>query len=167
MERTRILVLQTGGTIDKDYPRGKGSYAFEITEPAAKRVLGAVNPNFDYEIRSVLRKDSLDMTQRDRRLLYDVCSRSDADKILITHGTDTMVKTARALSLIKGKLIVLTGSLLPERFVGSDAAFNIGTAIGAMNVLTEGVYIAMSGRIYAANNVVKANNGQFVERKRA
>lgn len=149
----KILFIQTGGTIDKDYPRTSGGYAFEITSPAVLRILENAGPAFGYEIRELMRKDSLDLTAEDRRLIREACMESGADKIIITHGTDTMIETAEALADIPGKTIILTGAMRPERFANSDAAFNIGVAVGALNAAAAGVYIAMNGRLYAHNRV--------------
>jgi L-asparaginase len=161
----KIVFIQTGGTIDKDYPRAKGGYAFEIGEPAVKRILQKANPNFDFKIISILKKDSLDITEGDRMKIRDACDKTAANRIIVTHGTDTMIETAEKLSSIRGKVIVLTGAMKPERFVDSDASFNVGTAVGAVNVLQRGVYIAMNGRIYPWNKVKRnSHTGQFVEK---
>jgi L-asparaginase len=161
----RILFIQTGGSIDKDYPRVVKGYGFEIGEPAVERILGRVSLNFEYEILSVLRKDSLDITDEDREKIYDVCVKADSGKIIVTHGTDTMIETAKKLSSIKDKVIVLTGAMRPERFRDSDADFNLGTAIGGINVLENGVYIAMNGRVCSWNKVKRdLETGQFVEK---
>ena len=161
----KIAFIQTGGTIDKDYPRAKGGYAFEIGEPAVKRILQKANLNFDFEIISILKKDSLDITEDDRKKIRDACEKAATDKIVVTHGTDTMIETAEKLSSIKGKVIVLTGAMKPEKFVDSDASFNLGTAVGAVNVLQQGVYLAMNGRIYLWNKVKRnSHTGQFVEK---
>jgi len=160
----RIVFIQTGGTIDKDYPRKDRGYAFEIGEPAVERIMQKVHPNFDYKVVSILKKDSLDITDNDRQKIYKACLKADSKKILITHGTDTIIDTAKKLSTIKNKVIILTGAMKPEKFSDSDAAFNVGTAIGAINVLDKGVYIAMNGRIYPWNEVERnRENGQFVE----
>lgn len=160
----QITFVQTGGSIDKDYPRATSGYAFEIGEAAVKRILEQFKLNFDYEVVPLLQKDSLDMTDIDRERIYQTCENA-GDKIIITHGTDTMIKTAEKLSDIEGKVIILTGATKPERFKNSDAAFNIGTAIGAANVLEDGVYIAMNGRVYAWNKVERnMKTGKFVEK---
>lgn len=152
----KIAFIQTGGTIDKDYPKATGGYAFEIGEPAVKRILQRISPNFDFEIISILKKDSLDITGEDRQKIRDACEKAAADRIIVTHGTDTMIETAEKLSSIKGKVIVLTGAMRPERFVDSDASFNLGTAVGAINLLQQGVYIAMNGRIYPWSKVKRS-----------
>ncbi len=160
----KILFIQTGGTIDKDYPKKVKGYNFEIGNAAALTILSKVAPNFDYKSVSLFKKDSLDIEEKDRKKLYDFCEKTSFSKIIITHGTDTMVQTSQALSKIKNKIIVLTGSIRPEKFVDSDADFNIGTAVGAINVLKPGVYIAMNGRIYPWNKCHKdQKTGQFVE----
>ncbi|MDE1768085.1 MAG: asparaginase [Candidatus Micrarchaeota archaeon] len=164
MAKNRVLFIQTGGSIDKDYPNVIKSYEFEIGEPAARRILERINLNFEYDIITVLRKDSLDITDADRQKIYVACATSASDKIIITHGTDTMVQTGLVLAEIKEKLIVLTGAAKPEKLYDSDAAFNLGVAVGALNVLSRGVFIAMSGVIYPVNKVEKdPETCKFVE----
>lgn len=161
----KITFLQTGGTIDKDYPRKTKGYAFEIAEPAINRVLERVNPNFEFEVITVIRKDSQEITDDDRDEIYKACEKVKAERIIITHGTDTMIETAQRLNPIEDKTIILTGALLPERFSNSDAMFNIGTAVGAINVLEQGVYIAMNGRIYPSDKCARdMDTGLFVEK---
>jgi L-asparaginase len=160
----KIVFIQAGGTIDKDYPQTQKGYAFEIREPAVKRILEKVHPSFDFEVISLLRKDSLDMREKDRDRILEACQKTDADKVVVTHGTDTMIETARKLSRIKNKTIVLTGAMKPEKFSDSDASFNVGAAVGALNVLSSGVYIAMSGRVLPWNKVRRdERTGRFVE----
>lgn len=160
----KILFIQTGGTIDKDYPKVANGYAFEITTPAVERILKRTNPNFESEIISLFKKDSLDITEEDRGKIKEACESTDADKIIITHGTDTMVQTAEKLSQIKDKTIILTGASRPERFFESDASFNIGVAVAAVELCDPGIYIAMSGRIYPYDKVKKnPQTGQFIE----
>lgn len=160
----KIVFIQTGGTIDKDYPKIEKGYAFEIAEPAVGRILQRANPNFDFEIVSILRKDSQDITEEDRKKIGETCRKVKSKKIVITHGTDTIVETAKELRKVKNKVIVLTGAMKPEKFLDSDACFNIGTAVGAINVLNNGIYIAMNGRIYPWNNVKRnPETGQFIE----
>jgi L-asparaginase len=160
----KIVFIQTGGTIDKDYPRMQKGYAFEIGEPAVKRILERAHPSFDFEVISLLKKDSLDMTEKDRDKILEACQRTDADKIVVTHGTDTMIETAKKLSKIRNKAIVLTGAMKPEKFLDSDASFNVGAAVGALNVLGSGVYIAMNGRVLSWDKVSRdGRTGRFVE----
>lgn len=164
----KIVFIQTGGTIDKDYPHTQKGYAFEIEEPAVERILEKVHVNFDFTVISLLKKDSLDIAEQDRERIHETCQKADADKIVITHGTDTMLETAKKLSDIKNKAIILTGSMRPERFADSDASFNVGTAIGAINIISKGVYIAMNGRVYPWNKVKRdERTGQFVENQSA
>jgi L-asparaginase len=160
----KILFIQTGGTIDKDYPKLTKGYAFEITIPATHRILEDINPCFDFEILELLQKDSLDITEEDREKIHAACLNAAADKIIITHGTDTMIETATKLADIKNKAIILTGAMRPERFANSDADFNVGLAIGALNMVKEGIYIAMNGRIYRYDEVKRdLATGRFVE----
>ncbi len=143
----KILFIQTGGTIDKDYPKTNAGYAFEIDEPAVERVLKKSFPGFEFEILSLFRKDSMDITAQDREALTALILTSDYSKIIVTHGSDTMIETAQKLGSINGKTIVFTGSYRPQRFAESDADFNIGVAVGAVNVLSEGTFIAMNGKV--------------------
>lgn len=163
----KLLFLQTGGTIDKDYPSSDDNhgYGFEITTPAYERILKRANPSFEYETKTVLQKDSLDITDEDRRSVLQVCQDSSAEKIVITHGTDTMIQTAEVLSELSEKTIVLTGAMLPELFKDSDADFNLGCAVGAATALQPGVYIAMNGCIMAWNEVTFSDaTSQFVRK---
>lgn len=160
----KVTFIQTGGTIDKDYPIRVGSYAFEINDPAVQRILKIARPNFTYKVFSILRKDSLEITDSERDLIYQTCKKEKSHRIVVTHGTDTMIDTAKTLSRINDKVIVLTGSHLPEKFRDSDAMFNVGTAIGALNLLTNGVYIAMNGRIYSWDKCKKDSlSVRFIE----
>src|SRR3989338_6112836 len=120
--------------------------------------------NIDYDIERILAKDSLEMTEDDRLLIKRACQGALAKKILITHGTDTMIETARILSDIPDKAIVITGASQPYKFRESDAEFNIGVAFGALNVLDKGVYIAMNGRIYPWDKCEKTVDGRFLEK---
>lgn len=145
----KIIFIQTGGTIDKDYEMTEKNhgYNFEISKPAVRAIMERVKPKFNFKIISVTKKDSLDLTAADRRKIYQECKNTKSNKIIITHGTDTFLKTAKALNQIKNKVIILTGAMKPERFQDSDAMFNVGTAIGAIKFLPNGVYIAMNGII--------------------
>lgn len=163
----KILFLQTGGSIDKDYPTGEDNdgYSFVIASPAYKRILGYVKPSFDYEDQTVLQKDSLDITEGEREKILQACKDSLINKIVITHGTDTMLKTAELLSQIDDKTIVLTGAMTPELFKNTDADFNLGTAIGGVSVLDSGVYIAMNGLILPWGKITFDNQAkQFMEK---
>ncbi len=161
----KIVFIQTGGTIDKDYPRKTGGYAFEIDEPAVERILSMVNPTFVYEVLTVCRKDSQDITDQDRHELLETVHKVSADRIVITHGTDTMLDTAEFLDGSTHKVIVITGAMKPERFIASDAAFNVGVALGAAASLQPGVYIAMNGTVLPWHDCRRdGKTGQFIRR---
>lgn len=159
----KITFIQTGGTIDKDYPKTTLGYAFEITTPAVERILQKVNPTFESEVLSAFKKDSTEITDEDRQQLFEMIKKMENDKIIITHGTDTMIQTAEKLSGIKDKTIVITGAMLPEKFSDSDASFNIGMAIGAVGILPKGVYIAMHGEVINWEKCIRNKEGQFIE----
>jgi L-asparaginase len=161
----KILFIQTGGTIDKDYPKTTLGYAFEITDSAVSRILPEANPSFEYEIASVCKKDSTELTSEDRDNILKLCIENTADKIIITHGTDTMIETAEILSEIKNKTIVITGAMRPEKFSNTDADFNIGLAAGGVQSLPFGVYIAMHGIILPWNTITRnLETGQFIQK---
>lgn len=142
----KLIFIQTGGTIDKDYPHKTKGWAFEFGEPATHRILEKLNPSFNYEVITSCQKDSLEITDEDRAKLADLIRNHEGTKFIITHGTDTMLETAAFLrARINDKLIVITGSMLPERFSNSDAPINLGCAIACANVMEKGVFIAMHG----------------------
>ena len=149
----KMKIFTVGGTIDKIYFDAQSEY--EVGSPTIEKMLDRFNVYFDYSITSLFRKDSLDMTDEDRQTIYEKVSECSEKHILITHGTDTMDQTARALSDIQEKTIVLTGSLLPAHFKDSDAEFNIGSALGSMWSADPGVYIAMNGYIFSWRDVYK------------
>ena len=162
----KIKVFTAGGTIDKMYSEEKGTLNFSFGKQAVKELSeNKVKLNFEYDIERLLAKDSLEMTDEDRQLIKKACEGTIADKILITHGTDTMVDTARVLSTIQDKVIVLTGASQPYKFRESDAEFNVGVAIGALNVLDKGIYVSMNGRVYHWDKVEKRSDGWFVDKK--
>ena len=145
-----ITFIQTGGTIDKDYPRGESNhgYAFAIAEPAVKNILPFSHAMFTYDIAEVVKKDSLDITDEDRRNIIEAVAAAPTDRVVITHGTDTILKTAEVLAeKIQDKTIVITGAMLPEKFTNSDARFNVGMATAAAQVSAHGVYVALYGRV--------------------
>ena len=149
-----IKIFTTGGTIDKVYFDAKSTY--QVGEPNISRVLAELPLDLDYTVTSVLRKDSLEMTPADRDLLIAAVQDAEEQQIIVTHGTDTMVATAKALqTAVKDKTIVLTGALEPALFKTSDAMFNIGCAIAAVQSLPPGAYITMNGRIFKSDNVLK------------
>jgi len=149
-----LLFIQTGGTIDKDYPHTTKGWAFEFGEPATRRILERLNPTFDYEVITAFQKDSLEITDVDRAALVELIQEQTANKIIITHGTDTLIDTARYLAgKLDQRLVILTGAMLPERFSNSEAPINVGAAIGAANLLTEGVFITMHGVVKAFDQI--------------
>ncbi len=150
---SKLLIITTGGTIDKIYFDDKSDY--QIGEPQISQILHAMHVAFEFEVSSLMRKDSLHMEDKDRQLIRDVVSASEIQHVLITHGTDSMVETAAVLQTVPDKTIVLTGALNPARFRDSDAIFNIGCAVGAVQALAPGVYIAMNGKVWDPAQVRK------------
>ena len=149
----KLHVITTGGTIDKVYFDAKSDY--QVGDPVIGELLTAMGVGFDFSVESAMRKDSLDMDDADRALIRRLAEQCREDHVLITHGTDGMVATALALTGIPDKRIVLTGALQPAAFAHSDAIFNIGCAIGAVQSKPAGVYIAMNGQVFDADKVVK------------
>ena len=149
----KLHVITTGGTIDKVYFDATSEY--EVGEPQVLEIFREANITLEFTVESVLRKDSLELTDADRQGIRERVLASPCARILITHGTDTMTQTALALAGIPGKVIVLTGSMQPARFRGTDAVFNIGTAIGAVQTLPPGVYLAINGRVFDPAHVRK------------
>ncbi len=141
-----IKIFTTGGTIDKVYFDAKSE--FQIGDPQIVEVLKTANVTFGFAVQSLLRKDSLDMTDEDRALVAEAVRNEPLRHVVVTHGTDTMIATALALRAVPDKVIVLTGSMQPARFHVSDAMYNIASALTAVQLLPNGVYIAMNGRIF-------------------
>ena len=142
----KLVFIQTGGTIDKDYPHTTKGWAFEFGEPATNRILEKLNPSFEYEVLTSCQKDSLEITEEDRNSLAKLIQSHKENKFIITHGTDTMMETATFLKeRIRDKLIIITGAMRPERFSNSEAAINVGCAIATANLMENGVFIAMHG----------------------
>ena len=150
---SKLLIITVGGTIDKIYFDDNSVY--QIGEPQISRILHAMRVAFEFEVSSLMRKDSLHMEDKDRKLIHDVVSASQTRHILITHGTDSMVETATVLQDVADKTIVLTGALNPARFRDPDAIFNIGCAVGAVQALPPGVYITMNGKVWDPAHVRK------------
>ena len=142
----QLEIFTTGGTIDKVYFDAKSK--FEVGEPQILEVLREANLSIDYQVTPLMRKDSLELTDQDRELVRKAVEASTSTRIVITHGTDTMTDTARTLSAIAGKTIVLTGAMQPARFRFTDAVFNIASAMMAAQTLAEGVYITMNGQVF-------------------
>ena len=148
-----IRFITTGGTIDKIYFDDLSQY--EVGESQVQHILHEGLVEFDYDVVPLLHKDSLEVTDDDRRLLHDYIADDDGQRYVVTHGTDTMPQTAEVLMDIPGKTIVLTGALTPARFRTTDAVFNVGMAVAAAQVAAPGVYIAMSGQVFEAGHVRK------------
>jgi L-asparaginase len=158
-----IRFITTGGTIDKIYFDALSR--FEVGDSQVRHILAEGLVDFDYEITPLLQKDSLDLTDADRGLLRGYIADDDGNRYVVTHGTDTMVETAQALADLPGKTIVLTGALSPARFRSTDAVFNVGMAVAAVQVAAPGVYIAMSGQVFAAGQVRKNREENRFERR--
>jgi L-asparaginase len=141
-----INIFTTGGTIDKVYFDAKSE--FQVGTPQIGDLLLEANVTVEFSVHPLFRKDSLEMDEQDREEIRRRVIASDSNRVVITHGTDTMIATGRALAGIEGKTIVLTGSMQPARLRISDAVFNIGYAISAVQLLPAGVYIAMNGRLF-------------------
>lgn len=158
----KISIFCVGGTIDKVYFDAKSKY--EVGAPAVGRILREMKANLDYEVVSLMAKDSLEMSDDDRAMIARAVAESAQDKIIITHGTDTMVATAKQLQKVAGKTIVLTGALAPAIFKDSDAAFNIGCALATVQCAGHGVYISMNGKVFDADKVRKdVEQNRFIE----
>lgn len=149
----KVKIITTGGTIDKIYFDSKSE--FQVGEPQIAELLREANVTIDYEVQSLMRKDSLDLDDDDRLLIAEAVRTDPNQRIVITHGTDTMVATAQALQGISDKVVVLTGAMQPASLRLSDAVFNIGYAIAAVQLLQSGVHLAMNGHIFDAGNTRK------------
>lgn len=143
----RIALIQTGGTIDKDYPKSIRGWAFEIGDPAFVRIIEKLPKTMEWEIIPLLKKDSLEINTTDRKDILMACETAKCNQIIITHGTDTLLETAKTLASIKDKTIVLTGAMRPERFSNTDADINFGMALAGVQTLAPGIYIAIQGII--------------------
>ncbi|MEM7115844.1 MAG: asparaginase domain-containing protein [Chloroflexota bacterium] len=148
-----IKIFSTGGTIDKIYFDAKSE--FQVGDPLIDEIFQDSYVSFDYEVVPIMRKDSLDMTAADRAIIRSRIEQDEATQMIITHGTDTMVETGQALLGITNKTIVLVGAMQPARLRKSDAIFNIGFAVAAVQLLPAGVYIGMNGRIFDPSTTVK------------
>ena len=148
-----LRIFTTGGTIDKIYFDAQSEY--EVGEPQIGEILREMNVQLRFEITPLMRKDSLDLNDADRARIRSAVAAAAENRVVITHGTDTMTQTAAALAAIPDKTIVLTGALNPARFRGSDAMFNIGGALAAAQLAPPGVYIYMNGRVFDARRVRK------------
>jgi len=152
---TQIRILVTGGTFDKEYDELSGTLFFKDTH--VKEMLERGRSRLDLAVETVMMIDSLDMDDRGRAAIVERCRTAPERAIVVTHGTDTMVDTARALAnaALAGKTVVLTGAMVPYAFGSSDGLFNLGSALSFVQVLPPGVYVAMNGRHFAWNAVRK------------
>ena len=149
----KVAILTTGGTFDKVYFDANSEYS--IGDPCITSILDEGNVNSNYRIQSILKKDSLDITSKERQIIKNSVQECVEERIIIIHGTDTMVETAKSLEDIKDKAIVLTGAMQPARFKKTDAIFNSGFALAAVQILENGVYITMNGMVFRSDNVKK------------
>jgi len=160
-----IRILVTGGTFDKEYNELNGSLYFKDTHLPEMLRLG--RSRVDVSVRTLMMIDSLEMTAGDRALIVEQCRQANESRLLITHGTDTMVETAAALAgalpAAAGKTIVLTGAMIPYAFGSSDGLFNLGSALSFVQVLPPGVYIAMNGRCFQWDRVKKNRDSGVFE----
>ena len=158
-----IMILVTGGTFDKEYDELNGSLFFKDTHVPEMLKLGRCI--VETEVRTLMMIDSLEMTEADREIILNYCRKCEEEKIVITHGTDTMEVTARLLGGAHiRKTIVLTGAMIPYKFGSSDGFFNLGSAIAFVETLPHGVYVAMNGRYFHWKNVRKnKKTGMFEE----
>ena len=148
-----IRFVTTGGTIDKIYFDAMSQ--FEVGDSQIRHILAEGLAAFDYDVVPMFQKDSLDITDEDRDALRTFIEKDDATRYVITHGTDTMTDTASRLKGLPGKCIVLTGALSPARFRSTDAVFNVGMAVAAVQLVQPGVYIAMNGQVFPGDAVSK------------
>ncbi|HLT45890.1 MAG TPA: asparaginase domain-containing protein [Rubricoccaceae bacterium] len=152
-----VQIFTTGGTIDKVYFDARSEY--EVGEPQVTEILRAAGVAFTYAVEALMQKDSLDLTDADRAFIAERVARAEADRVILTHGTDTMVETAKAVAEALGpapsKTVVLVGSLTPARFKATDAEFNVGFAAAAVQTLPPGVYVTMNGCVFRPEAVRK------------
>ena len=158
-----IKIIVTGGTFDKEYNELNGELFFKDTH--LHEMLNRGRSKLELDITTLMMIDSLDMTDGDRKKIADACISANEDKILITHGTDTMPITAAVLAeQIKHKTVVLTGAMVPYKFGSSDGMFNLGSALAFVQTLPHGVYVVMNGKVFDGNNVMKNKApGEFEE----
>ena len=159
-----IKIFTTGGTFDKIYFDAKSK--FHIGDTVIGALLEEANVDFDYEIETLLKKDSIEMDETDRELIRKAVAGVQYHRILITHGTDSMVETAQALLGITDKTVVLFGAMQPARMRYSDAMYNLGVASAAVQLLPAGIYLAMNGKIFDPRKVTKnraLNRFEFID----
>ena len=158
-----IKIFVTGGTFDKEYNELEGTLFFK--ESHLPEMLKLARSKLKIDINTLMMIDSLDMTDANRKIILEKCKKTKEDKILITHGTDTMIETAKVLaSSIKNKTIVLTGAMIPYKFGSSDGLFNLGSSLAFVQTLPQGVYISMNGKYFRWDNLKKnKQTGMFEE----
>ncbi len=158
-----IKLFVTGGTFDKEYNELNGTLFFKDSHILEMLKLGRSRVVAD--VRTLMMVDSLDMTEADRELILDHCKKAKEDKLVITHGTDTMAETAKILGQnLTDKTVILTGAMIPYKFGSSDGLFNLGSALAFAQSLPHGVYIAMNGKYFSWDNVRKNKQlGEFEE----
>ncbi len=159
-----LCIITTGGTFDKEYPPDKGSYAFVFgKESSVLRILARARLPAT-TVTQLPPQDSLSMRLEDRERIAKACEDALEARIVVTHGTDTMIETASVIArYVADKRIVLTGAAQPEAIKETDADFNLGFAIGVAQASDEsGVFIAMNGRVFEADNCIKLDSGLFV-----
>lgn len=160
MSTVRIFV--TGGTFDKEYNELNGQLYFKDTH--IQEILKLGRCKVDTSVRTLMLVDSLEMTEADRTIIVESCKRAEENRIVITHGTDTMTQTAKRLAEeVKDKTIVITGAMIPYKFGSSDGLFNLGSALAFAQTLPSGVYVAMNGRYFTWDNVKKNKKTGFFE----
>ncbi len=159
----KIKIFVTGGTFDKEYNEIDSTLFFKDTHLPEMLRLG--RSKLDIDIRTIMMIDSLDMTSADRKIILENCRECKENMIIITHGTDTIVETAKILAnSLKHKVVVLTGAIVPYKFGSSDGLFNLGSALTAVQLLSPGVYVAMNGKLFTWDNVRKnKKTGEFEE----
>ena len=160
-----IKIFVTGGTFDKDYDEKNGKLYFKDTHMS--EILNLGRSKVEVNIETLMMIDSLDMKDTDRRLIVDSCEITNEKNIIVTHGTDTMTDTAKKLGEKNlQKTIVLTGAMIPYKFGTSDGLFNIASALAYVQTLSNGVYVAMNGRVFSHDSVIKnKETGVFEEIK--
>ncbi len=157
-----VRIFVTGGTFDKEYNELNGQLFFKDTH--IQEILKLGRCKVDLSIRTLMLVDSLEMTDTDRNIILESCKRAEEERIIITHGTDTMTNTAKVLAEnTEGKTIVITGAMIPYKFGSSDGLFNLGSALAFAQTLPHGIYIAMNGRCFKWDNVKKNRQTGYFE----
>jgi len=160
-----IKIFTVGGTIDKNYVAEQNG--LDVDEPIISEILEIANVGYDFEIEPILYKDSLEMDDADRQLVFEKIAADPNDRIVLTHGTDTMIQTAKVLKAIPEKVIVITGAMVPAVIRESDAPFNVGCAIIAVQTLPPGIYISMNGQVFDPEKTQKNHESRRFEELKA